>query len=689
MGFEVSLCANGDKDVVGSVGDPSFECLEYDDLPGKLDALEREPGETIVHAWTPRELVRHATVSAAGRLGAPYIVHLEDNEEHLVAEMIGVELSALKAMPVGEQDRIVGLDRAHPAHYPDFMRAAAGVTVITEELNEFNFGDRPHHLTRPGVDTDRFAPQVEPRPTRSELGLRPEDFVLVYHGIMHHANQREIFSLYLAVRLLQRRGYAVKLVRVGETYVHGIDFTSFAAMSDAAIETGGVPWSRIPGYLALADAFVQPGAPDDFNRYRLPSKIPEFLAMGRPVVLPDCNIAADLTHGENALLLADGRAVEIADQLEPVLKDPALADRLGRGARRFAIEHLSWSENGNRLAGFYRNIARSARNGEGSSMQPPDHPPRSQQEGGDGTRPRPSLRARAAGAMRAVGPSRRGEASRAVDDAQPVVHVPPIQGNASRALVPDEELWRISERYMERFSAPPISYCTVRDWADSLENLGGLARASLHLENVFDMKNVQRCWALKAVLGSVNPGGRVVEVGAGEPLIAGTLSRLGYEVIVVDPYDGRGNGPREYEAYARAYPDLAFVRDRFPPREAIEDPVDAVYSISVLEHVPTDEVEHVVAAARELVARTGGCCVHAIDHVVKGWGAEEHAERLARIAAASGLDGELLGETLERLDDDPDTYFVSAEAHNAWRGSLPYDDYPMRRIASVNLFGRA
>jgi hypothetical protein len=29
---------------------------------------------------------------------------------------------------------------------------------------------------------------------------------------------------------------------------------------------------------------------------------------------------------------------------------------------------------------------------------------------------------------------------------------------------------------------------------------------------------------------------------------------------------------------------------------------------------------------------------------------------------------------------------VSAEAHEQWRGALPYDRYPMRRIASINLF---
>jgi hypothetical protein len=40
-------------------------------------------------------------------------------------------------------------------------------------------------------------------------------------------------------------------------------------------------------------------------------------------------------------------------------------------------------------------------------------------------------------------------------------------------------------------------------------------------------------------------------------------------------------------------------------------------------------------------------------------------------------------------ESDPETYFVSAEAHNRWRGDLPYDQYTMRRIGSVNLFRSA
>jgi uncharacterized UPF0146 family protein len=202
------------------------------------------------------------------------------------------------------------------------------------------------------------------------------------------------------------------------------------------------------------------------------------------------------------------------------------------------------------------------------------------------------------------------------------------------------------------------------------------------------MKDLQRCWMVKAILGSVEPGSQLVEIGAGEPLVADLLSRLGYEVMVVDPYDGSGQGPVEFERFRSAYSGLTFVRERFPPAAGLRERVGCVYSISVLEHVPTDAVGAVVDEAHGSLV-PGGCAIHAIDHVLAGWGADVHLERLDQIVGHSGLDAGDLEDLLSRLRDDPETYFVSAEAHERWRGALPYDEYPMRRIASIGVLSRA
>jgi glycosyltransferase involved in cell wall biosynthesis len=356
LGWDVTLAGLGDPRRIEAVGEPRFECISHDELPSKVDEWRRDREETIVCGWTPRERVRQLTTNLASQLGVPYVIHLEDNEDYLLESNTGMSMDELQRLPLDVQSRITTLDQIHPTRHVEFLRGAAGLTMITEELNDFNVGARPHHVARPGIDSERFSPELSPAISRQQLGLRPEDFVLVYHGTIHYANQHEMLSLYLAAKLLQRRGHPVRLVRLGHSEFGGVDPRAFRGVSDGALELGRVDWREIPNYLALADAYVQPGAPDVFNRYRLPSKVPEFLAMGRPVILPDCNIGHDLSHGENALLLKQGNAVEIMERVEDLLADKALADRLGEGARRFAVEQLSWPRNAAALGDFFKQM---------------------------------------------------------------------------------------------------------------------------------------------------------------------------------------------------------------------------------------------------------------------------------------------------------------------------------------------
>jgi len=351
-GWEVTLAGLGDPSRIEVVGEPLFECISHDTLERRAGSIPRE--ETIVCSWTPRERVRRHTTNLVSRLRVPYVIHLEDNENYLLESAAGMSLEELQRLPLQAQDRLAPPELIHPTHHAEFLRGAAGITVITEELNEFNLGERPHHVARPGIDAERFSPDRPTRKTREQLGLRPDEFVLVYHGTIHYANQHEMMSLYVAVQLLRRRGHPVRLVRLGHSEFGGVDPRAFRAVSDGVLELGPIPWREVPDYLALADAFVQPGACDDFNRYRLPSKLPEFLAMGRPVILPHCNIGHDLTHGENALLLEQGNAIEIMARVEDLIADPELAARLGRGSRKFALEQLSWPDNAAALADFYR-----------------------------------------------------------------------------------------------------------------------------------------------------------------------------------------------------------------------------------------------------------------------------------------------------------------------------------------------
>jgi len=115
----------------------------------------------------------------------------------------------------------------------------------------------------------------------------------------------------------------------------------------------------VPEILGAADVLVQPGGPSPFNDYRFPSKLPEYLASGRPVVLPRTNVGLELRDGEEALLLERGDAPEIAAAVARLAADPALRARLGEAGRAFALRELRWTTTVDRVQELYREIAAS------------------------------------------------------------------------------------------------------------------------------------------------------------------------------------------------------------------------------------------------------------------------------------------------------------------------------------------
>ena len=132
----------------------------------------------------------------------------------------------------------------------------------------------------------------------------------------------------------------LRLVRLGRDFVRFLE-PELKAARDHVIEVPLVSRVEVGRHLRLADVLVQPGRADAFNDYRFPSKLTEFLASGRPVVLPPANIGRFLEDGEECVLLHRGDALEIAEVIERLLDDDALRARLGRGARAFAERSVS------------------------------------------------------------------------------------------------------------------------------------------------------------------------------------------------------------------------------------------------------------------------------------------------------------------------------------------------------------
>jgi glycosyltransferase involved in cell wall biosynthesis len=102
------------------------------------------------------------------------------------------------------------------------------------------------------------------------------------------------------------------------------------------------PRDALPSFIAMADILVSPRAGGD----NLPLKIFDYIATGTPIVATDYPIHRTVLNEDRAMLVAPN-AGSMADGIIRLLRDPALAKRLGEAA----LEH---SDNHYGLAAFQR-----------------------------------------------------------------------------------------------------------------------------------------------------------------------------------------------------------------------------------------------------------------------------------------------------------------------------------------------
>jgi glycosyltransferase involved in cell wall biosynthesis len=342
------------KDTLSSAFNPVFIAASYDEVLAQPALFPDRGTADIIHAWTPRECVRKFVVAyqRTARRSAKLIIHLEDNEEHLISGYARRSIAELRSMGFEELDLIMADSLPHPVRHRTFLRLADAATVIVERLREFVPATVPCSVLAPGVDPE-YLKSSQPDPElRRSLGLQADERAIVFTGSNTFANEPEMRELYVAVRLLNQRGIPARLVRTGFNRPEFLEGLS-ADLKAHVLDLGFVSKSRLPGLLAIADALVQPGRPGPFNDYRLPSKLPEFLASGRPVVLPATNVALGMRDGTEAVFLSSGTPDDIADCCERIFADPSLAASLGRNGAAFARKHFDLAANTAALARTY------------------------------------------------------------------------------------------------------------------------------------------------------------------------------------------------------------------------------------------------------------------------------------------------------------------------------------------------
>jgi glycosyltransferase involved in cell wall biosynthesis len=352
LGHATAVAIPDGNDLGVALGEQNYSVQRFDHVDGDWSRTfpDGRPPE-IVHAWTPRENVRLFCEKVAGFCDFSLFVHLEDNEELILEVNLGMSFEKLVRTRAETPSNL-----SHPRNYRAFIASATGVTMIMDRLERFVPPNVPKLVLWPGADEKLFSPRPRDPGALELLGIAPGTVVLSYTGNVHSANSRDVRSLYLAAAILDREGTPARLIRTGR------DFCSFLGPDEewayrVSVELGHVPYQEIPGLLSLADVLIQPGGDNAFNEFRLPGKLPEFFAMGRPVIVPRTNLGRFLRHGEDAWVLEKVDALRIVDAVLEICANESLSERLATGAVAFARRHFDWKKNTDTLADFYNRAA--------------------------------------------------------------------------------------------------------------------------------------------------------------------------------------------------------------------------------------------------------------------------------------------------------------------------------------------
>ncbi|WP_017292757.1 glycosyltransferase family 4 protein [Geminocystis herdmanii] len=359
LGLDCIVAVPWDEKSVTSISGSLYKVTRYEDIANICSYFSNHQPPDIVHCWTPREHVRIYCYHLASLYNFKLIIHWEDSEECIIERFFNIPVKNCTSefdRETALRDRILPYNLSHPQKYKEFLSTADGVTIIIDKLREFIPVSIPTITLYPGVDTAEFSPREKNTTFLQELGIAENTTILVYTGIIHPTNLEEVRRLYLAVGKRNKRGKPTVLIRTGVDNHLALLEENELWIKEYIKELGWVERKKIPDILALADVLIQPGKSDDFNDYRLPSKIPEFLAMGKPVILPDTNIGKVLTHLENAIVLPNVDEESLQSAMDLVINDQVLAQKLSENGIKFAQNFLNWSNNTKKLYNFYQSL---------------------------------------------------------------------------------------------------------------------------------------------------------------------------------------------------------------------------------------------------------------------------------------------------------------------------------------------
>ncbi len=345
-GHHCLLLVEGDPDTIrlvrGGRGEVTLDRFEFRGpwLARRTRALARDFRPDLVHVYEPRTAPLRAGLTLASEADVPLCIRFADDDETLFREAGGHGwrrgLGRPALMVAGAMFPRLWPYK-HPLWYRLMLRRAAAFDAIAPEL--------AREITRRyAVACTSILPAVPPfeapfraqgeSGVRERLGLPTEARLLVFTGSVFRPHFDDFALLLRAFGIVADQEHDIHLVhtgRIAERY-RPEELRALARDGSERVHLLGFleDPDDVDRLLLEAAVLVQPGAPTDFNRLRLPAKVHDYLLTGRPVVTFAAGFGELLDDGREAVLTRSARPEELAGAVQSLLADQARAAEIGR-----------------------------------------------------------------------------------------------------------------------------------------------------------------------------------------------------------------------------------------------------------------------------------------------------------------------------------------------------------------------
>jgi glycosyltransferase involved in cell wall biosynthesis len=212
-----------------------------------------------------------------------------------------------------------------------------------------------HYLPNGGQPRESAPSAEEVRSLREQCGLGDARVVLLYTRFFEYGLQRAAGVMQAALELEpQTRWLIVGKGFFGEEQ-HLLDITKALGISERMVYAGWVPPERLLAHFALAQVAIYPFDDTLVNRAKCAVKLIDLLTAGVPVVADRVGQNAEyIEDGISGLLVAPGDSAAFVAAVVRLLRERALAEKLGAAAQQRIRTEFTWDKLAGQVESIYR-----------------------------------------------------------------------------------------------------------------------------------------------------------------------------------------------------------------------------------------------------------------------------------------------------------------------------------------------